>query len=251
MKRKLTATERLIVAADFRPPSDLKKSISARSHVRDSVLKLADDLEGTGVYIKVNSAVRACGYGLIDELHARGLRVFVDLKLFDIKETLSIDGALLFETKPELLTVVCSAGVEAMEALKAELPDTEVLGVTVLTSHDENIAQAMFCCSVEEAAVRFANFGKSAGIDGLISSAKEATVLSAGFGVLFSINTPAIRPTWAIVKGDDQNPDRIMTPFKAIKAGADRIVVGRPIIQAEKPRDAVMRTIDEIMLATA
>lgn len=66
-----------------------------------------------------------------------------------------------------------------------------------------------------------------------------------------TINIPAIRPMWVIVPGDDQNPDRIMTPAKAIKAGADRIVVGRPIVNAEKPYDAVMRTIEEIASVTS
>ncbi len=97
--------------------------------------------------------------------------------------------------------------------------------------------------------MRFAHVAAEAKIDGLISSPKEAEVLRAKFGIVLSLNTPAIRPTWAIVPGDDQNPERIMTPAKAIRAGADRIVVGRPIVQAEKPYDAVMRTIEEIASA--
>jgi orotidine-5'-phosphate decarboxylase len=136
-----------------------------------------------------------------------------------------------------------------MQALKAELPDTEVLGVTVLTSLKDADTQAMFTCSTVEAVMRFAQVAADAKIDGLISSAKEAEMLRAEFGILLSLNTPAIRPTWAIVPGDDQNPDRIMTPAKAIRAGADRIVVGRPIVNAESPYDAVMRTIEEIARA--
>ena len=248
MQRILTPAERLIVAADFKPGTAWEK-YHGKLGVKLQVLKLADSLKGTGVYLKVNSALRACGYDLIGEIQSRGLRVFADLKLFDIGETLATDGMLLREAKPDLLTTVCVAGVNAMQALKAELPDTEVLGVTVLTSLKDADTQAMFTCSTVEAVMRFAQVAADAKIDGLISSAKEAEMLRAEFGILLSLNTPAIRPTWAIVPGDDQNPDRIMTPAKAIRAGADRIVVGRPIVNAESPYDAVMRTIEEIARA--
>jgi orotidine-5'-phosphate decarboxylase len=242
MLKKLIVTERLIVAADFKPSSPSQ----GRIWVRDQVLSLADKLSETGVCLKINSALRACGYDLIDEIHSRGLSVFADLKLFDIKETLSIDGMFLREAKPELLTVVCTAGITAMNALKLELPDTEVLGVTVLTSLTEDDAQAMFVCSVEEAVLRLAQMAKEADIDGFISSAKEVEMLKKNFGIMMSLNTPAIRPSWSIVPGDDQNPERIMTPEKAILAGADRLVIGRPITQNANPYEAVRRTLDEI-----
>lgn len=247
--KTLTPAERLIVAADFKPISG--HGYSPRSSVWTDVVNLAKALKGMGVYLKVNSALRACGYCLIDAIHQQGLQVFADLKLFDIKETLAIDGMLLYEAKPELLTTVCTVGIEAMQALKKELPDTEVLGVTVLTSLKDVDTQAMFTCSTQEAVVRFAKVAADAKIDGLISSPMEAEILRAKFGMLLSLNTPAIRPAWAVVAGDDQNPERIMTPAKAIKAGADRIVIGRPITRAENPYDAVMRTIEEIALATA
>lgn len=241
MQNSLRPEERLIVAADFKPNVSY-----ARDWARAQIRMLADKLKGTGVYIKMNSILRACGYDLIDDVHAIGLRVFADLKLVDISETLATDGVFLREAKPELLTVMCVAGIPAMRALKTELPDTEVLGVTVLTSLKDADTQALFTCSTEESVMRFAQLAADAGMNGLISSAKEVEMLRAKFGVMLSLNTPAIRPTWAIVPGDDQNPDRIMTPAKAIMAGADRIVVGRPIVNAKDPYDAVMRTIEEI-----
>jgi orotidine-5'-phosphate decarboxylase len=245
---ELTPTERLIVAADFKPHS---VTISGRADVRSQVLTLADGLKGTGVYVKVNSALRACGYGLISEIHSRGLRVFADLKLYDIGETLATDGVLLREVKPELLTVVCSAGIKAMRMLKAELPDTEVLGVTVLTSLKDDDTKMMWDQSVAYTAARLAHLVVDSDMDGLICAATEAEMMRDIIGVNRTINTPAIRPVWAIVPGDDQNPDRIMTPAKAIKAGADRIVIGRPIVRDKNPHDAVMRTIDEISKALA
>jgi orotidine-5'-phosphate decarboxylase len=257
-KKTLKPEERLIVAADFKPDleilgftkwNDVKGLL--RRQVESKVLALADSLKGTGVYLKVNSALRACGYSLIDEIHQRGLKVFADLKLYDIGRTLAVDGILLREARPELVTTVCTAGVSAMQALKAELPGTEVLGVTVLTSLNDSATKAMFTCSTEDAVLRFAEVAKAAKIDGLISAPKEAAPLRANFGMLFTLNTPAIRPLWSVVKGDDQNQDRVMTPAEAIKAGADRIVVGGPIVGADNPYDAVMRTIEEIASAMA
>lgn len=245
MAQLLSPASRLIVAADFKP-----QPLQGRLWARQQVLALADSLRNTGVYIKVNSALRALGYDLIDEIHARGLKVFADLKFCDIPETLATDGAYLKEVCPELVTVMCSAGVDAMRALAVELPGAEVLGVTALTSLKNEDTQAMFSCSTEEAVLRFAYVAQQAKIDGLISSPREVEMLRAEFELLFSLNTPAIRPTWSIVKGDDQNPDRIMTPEKAIKAGADRIVVGRPIVRSPDPRAAVLRTIEEIERAT-
>lgn len=248
MPKFLIPAERLIVAADFKSRPDM--SSGGPAYVESQVISLAKDLQGTGVCLKVNSALRACGYGLIERIHNYGLRVFADLKLYDIPETLKTDGALLREFKPELLTTVCSAGVKALSALKEELPETEVLGVTVLTSLTNDDTQAMFTCLTMGAVLRFALVAASAKLDGLISSPMEVEMLRAKFGQSLSINTPGIRPVWAIVKGkDDQNPDRIMTPAKAILAGADRIVVGRPITQAKDRQEAVLRTIEEIASA--
>ncbi len=241
--KTLTPAERLIVAADFRLPTTVFPGIE---WVRRKVVTLAKALHGTGVCIKVNSALRACGYSLIHDIHGYGLRAFADLKLYDIGETLATDGEYLLEVKPELLTVACSTGELAMRALKNMLPDTEVLGVTVLTTFDRNDAIVAHGGTVRKSVIKLANSANHAGIDGLVCAATEAEMLHLEFKDRFTLNTPAIRPTWAIIPGDDQNPDQIMTPSKAIKAGADRIVVGRPIIRAANPYDAAMRIIDEI-----
>ncbi len=245
MQKVLTPAERLIVGFDFKP--DRAKGQNAQ-WVYDSVLRLADNLAGIGCIAKVNSALRLYGYDLIDVLHGRGLQVFADLKFYDIKETLATDGVILRETKPEIVTVACCAGVAAMKALKAELPDSEVLGVSVLTGLDDGDTDTMFGCLVSDAVMRFAGLGADAMLGGFISAPTEVRALRLAFGELFSYNTPAIRPSWAEVKGDGQNQKRVMTPAEAIKAGADRIVVARPIVQAANPREAALRTIDEIAL---
>ena len=240
MQKMLTPAERLIVAADFKPMASNRKD-----WVKTQVLALAKSLEGTGVYLKVNSALRACGYGLIGEIQSLGLRVFADLKLCDIGATLAMDGALLQEAKPDIVTAMCVSGVAPLKDLKWALPDTEVLGVTVLTSLNEHDAKALFGQTILGAVRRLANIAVASEIDGLVMSPAELVQVRGQYGTL-SINTPGIRPSWAMVQGDDQNPDRVMTPAKAIKAGADRIVVGRPIVQAFNPYDAVMQTIAEI-----
>jgi orotidine-5'-phosphate decarboxylase len=231
--------ERLIVAADYDP----QKSGGMEGTVA-CVLGLAKELKGLGVYIKVNSVLRAAGYQLINRLHDEGLRVFADLKLVDIPSTMKTDATLLATYPPEMLTVMCCAGIDGMHAVQSTLADTKVLGVTVLTSLNEEECQAIFTCSTEAGVLRFARMAKLAGLGELILSPKEVEVVKDRFELGLGLNTPGIRPEWSLVEGDDQS--RVLTPAQAIKNGATRIVIGRPIIQAENPREAAQRTLEEI-----
>lgn len=246
MKKNLTPAERLIVAADFKP-----EECGGMRGAYEKFTSLVKSLEGTEVIIKMNSILRAYGYSLISLVHQNGLRVFADLKLIDIENTLETDGQFLAEFKPELLTVMCLAGEGGMRVLMNTLPKTEVLGVTVLTSFQNSDCDAMFSCSTEEATLRLAKIAEDVPINGLVCSPAEVEMLRNNLKLMMSFNTPGIRPSWTIVPGDDQNRDRIMTPYKAIKAGADRIVVGRPITQSVDPYSAVSRTIGEIEEALA
>ena len=255
MQKLLKPEERLIVAADFQPPAHL-----GRDWVKANVLNLADKLRGTGVVLKVNSALRACGYSLIDEIKSCSLQVFADLKLCDIGATLAIDGSLLKEAKPDIVTAMCTAGTDALLKLRTELShEIQILGITVLTSLSGDDSKTLFGADVGEAVERFAGVAFDGRADGVVCSPKEIEQLreiyyddSDGEGVEhFSLVTPGIRPKWVEVQGDDQNKERTMTPGDAIRAGADRIVVGRPILQAKDPYAAVMRTIEEIAEATA
>jgi len=247
--RELKPEERLIVAADYSP-----NDFGSIQGVESKVLALAKELEGLGVYIKVNSVLRAVGYGLITKLHNLGLKVFADLKLIDIPNTMRTDGEMLAEVKPEILTVMCCAGIDGMNAVQKVLGDTtEILGVTVLTNLDEKECQGIFTCSTKVGVLRFARMAQSAGLGGLILSPKEVDdVLNERFEPTLSLNTPGIRPAWSLVEGDDQS--RVLTPQKAIENGAERIVMGRPIVKAgandkglpQNPREAVERTLEEI-----
>ena len=236
---KLTPAERLIVAADFEPVDGRRESVELQ------VLRLADDLRDTGVYLKVNSALAACGYRLIRRIHERGLRVFADPKLVDIDETLRLYGTLLRQDPPELLTTMCDNSIRALGKLKESVSEkTEVLGVTALTTMDESDTQELYSCSVEDAVLRRAARAHAAGFGGLICSARESTTLSSLYGQTMTINTPGIRPAWSVVAGDDQK--RTMTPSDAIRSGSTRIIVGRPITQAANRLGAVRRILEEI-----
>lgn len=247
MEKEMKLEERLIVAADFEP-----KRWGSIGGVHYKVMELAQSLKGLGVYIKVNSILRAVGYGLIRELHDHGLKVFADLKLIDIPNTMATDAEFLREVKPEMVTVMCSAGIEGMSMVQAGLPDSKVLGVTVLTSLNEEDCQAIFTCSTKAGVLRFARMAKLAGLGELILSPKEIEIVKNRFELRMQLNTPGIRPAWASISGDDQS--RTLTPLLAIKNGATRIVIGRPITQArpnsdglpQSPREAVEITLKEI-----
>jgi len=236
--------DRLIVAADFKPDTD---TLSGVDGVRSKVLALATKLEGTGVCIKINSILRACGYGLIHDLQDLGLTVMADLKLVDIPATMRIDGELLAIYKPDLLTVMANSSIAGMSAIREVLPETEIMAVTVLTSLDEEECQQIYCCSTKAGVVRFARMAQTAGCQSLVCSGKEVEVIKSRKDLGLFLNTPGIRPQWAIVEGDDQK--RVTTPAQAIANGVDRIIIGRPITQANSPADAVKKTLDEIQQA--
>ena len=236
-KGKLMAAERVVVAADFE---------GSPSVVRRKVLAFADELSDTGVYLKCESAIRICGYGLIGEIQNR-LNCFADLKFSGIPEILSLDGNSLAAYQPAIVTVMCNVGVRSLMALKAALPKSEVVGVTVLTNLNELDAKHIYDCTVNEASRRLAFVAlKRAGLPGIVGAAMEVEMLRKKYGHEFTFNAANIRPRWAKVKNDDQNPQRTMTPFDAVKAGATRIIVGRPITQSTHRHDAVMWTIEEV-----
>ena len=238
--KELRPEERLIVAADFKP-SDCQPGETAAKKVIDLAFRLA----GLDVCIKVNSALRENGYDLIFALRNAGLKVFADLKLNDIPETMGTDAALISRYQPDILTVMCSAGVEGMQAVKKAVnPDCLVVGVTVLTSLKDTACKVVFNRHPEEAVLSFAALAINAGLDGLVLSPLETEIVRKEFGSSLMIINPGIRPLGAKIANDDQS--RIATPGGAIKNGADMIVVGRPITQAENPCEAAKTIIEEI-----
>jgi orotidine-5'-phosphate decarboxylase len=244
----LTLAKRLIVAADFKPDPGQPKLTNWRTNVGCQVLELAEKIQKTKAGIKVEGILGACGYDLIDELQALEVKVMADLKLSGIPQAMEIYGRLLQESQPEIVTVMCSTGRDSLQTLKQMLPTTKVLGVTVLTNIHESECQCTYENSVEDMALRLAGIGLHSGnLDGVVCSPAEVGGIRAMTNSIIAATN--VRPTWAEVVDDDQNRERAMTPTEAIQAGADYLIVGRPITQHKDPYDAIMRILDEMAAA--
>jgi len=131
----------------------------------------------------------------------------------------------------------------AETAAKESVPRPKLLGVTVLTSlKDDELRQVGFADGAAAQVLRLARLARETGLDGVVSSAQEITVVRKETGSGFLIVTPGIRPAWAAA-GDQK---RIMTPAEAIRLGADYLVIGRPITQAPSPQEAFHKVLEEI-----
>jgi orotidine-5'-phosphate decarboxylase len=175
------------------------------------------------------------GPQVVRDLVASGRRVFLDLKYHDIPNTVGAAVADAAKLGVSMLTVHASGGGKmlrtAVEAAKTQ-PELIVLAVTVLTSMDANDLEKIgIRGTVEDSVLRLATIALSNGCQGVVSSAREASVLRSELGDRFAIVTPGVRPAGGNV-GDQV---RVVTPAEAIAAGASHIVVGRPITEAPDP----------------
>ncbi len=176
------------------------------------------------------------GPDIIKKVKDVGYKVFLDLKLHDIPNTVqkAVESALKHNI--DMLTIHIVGGDEmikkAVEIKKMSNNEVKMLGITVLTSHNESTLKNLkYSLSLDALVLHFAELGKTCGLDGVVCSPKEIKVLRDKFGKDFLLVTPGIR----IEKGlDDQK--RILTPKEAFEAGADYIVVGRPILEASNPK---------------
>jgi orotidine-5'-phosphate decarboxylase len=224
----MQASDRLIVAID-------------RSS-RDDILRLADALQGAAGILKIGlQAFVANGPSIVREVISRGTRVFLDLKIHDIPNTAEHAVAEAASLGATMVTVH-TAGGEAM--LRACAIDTTlVLGVTILTSLDESALQAIgFNGTTLDNAVRLARLAQKAGLRGVVASPHEVAAIRDACGSEMRIVVPGIRP----IGSDSGDQRRTTTPAEAIAAGADYIVVGRPITDARDPRAAALALIDSL-----
>jgi len=179
-----------------------------------------------------------------------GAGVFLDLKYHDIPNTVAMASREAARLKVRLFNVHALGGYEmmarTMETVRREFPDAErskVLAVTILTSSTrETLQEVGIERPVEEMVVRLALLAKKAGIDGVVASPREVPLIREACGSDFLIVTPGVRPSFAST--DDQK--RVMTPADAVSAGADYLVIGRPISAAADPLKAVAAIVDEI-----
>jgi orotidine-5'-phosphate decarboxylase len=213
--------ERLIVALDLPTPREAQA--------------LVEKLAGAARFYKVGLelfSTEGC-FELVRWLAARGNKVFADLKLFDIPETVRRATANLSRSGASFLTVHAHPSV--LSAAAAEKGAMKILGVTVLTSFDQaDLAEMGATKTLEELVTDRALATAEAGCDGVIASPHEARRLKDRFGGRLLVVTPGIRPAEAS-KADQK---RTMDVAQAFAAGADYIVVGRPIRDATDPRAA-------------
>lgn len=176
-------------------------------------------------------------------------RVFLDLKFHDIPRTVHRARRSAGSLAVDFLSVHCEslldAAQETQPAERESLPS--LLGITLLTSLSETDLRRLGYgehLSVTDVVLARAEIAHKAGCAGVVCSGREVEAVRSRFGPDFVILTPGVRPAWSVVKRDDQA--RILTPYDAIRAGSDFVVVGRPIAQAADPGQAARKVLDEI-----
>ena len=186
----------------------------------------------------------AVGPKVVTEVLETGAKVFLDLKLYDIPNTVAHAVESAANLGIQMLTIHLSGGDAMVKAAMAARPkNMSILGVTVLTSLDETAIRALgIHATVEEQVSRLARMGVAAGINGLVVSPHEIEVLRPQFGDDIKLVVPGIRPPWS----ETADQKRVMTPRQAFEAGADYLVIGRPIIADKNPREAVEKILEEI-----
>jgi orotidine-5'-phosphate decarboxylase len=226
----MQARDRLIVALDVTS--------------RDEVLALVDELHGIAGTFKIGlQAFVANGPEIVREVIARGERVFLDVKIHDIPNTAKHAVASAASLGASIITVHAAGGEAMLRAAAESAGDALVLGVTILTSFDqEELLRVGFSGTLASNSVHLARLARASGLRGVVCSPHEIAAIREACGNDFVILTPGIRAAGSD-RGDQR---RTMTAREAIAAGADYIVVGRPITAAPNRRDAAMRTVEEV-----
>jgi orotidine-5'-phosphate decarboxylase len=210
--------------------------------------KLVARLDDSVTFYKIGYQLAyAGGLPMAHDLIRAGKKVFIDLKLHDIGNTVASGVAGIAKLGATFLTVhaypqTMKAAVEASRG-----SGLKILAVTVLTSYDENdLKEAGYALGVADMVAQRARQAKAIGIDGIVSSAEEAANLRSIVGPDIALVTPGIRPTGSAI-GDQK---RVMTPARAIAAGADYLVIGRPIVAGDDPKAAAQAIVAEIAAAS-
>ncbi len=213
---------------------------------REQAMAMASACEGCE-WFKVGLQLFArTGPPMVKFLVARDARIFLDLKLHDIPNTVAKAAKAAADLGVSLTTLHAAGGRRMIEAARkaVEGSDTKLLAVTVLTSLSEDMLRTEVGLpeTVSQTVARYAKMAIESGAHGIVASPHEIGIVREAIGPDALIVTPGIRPAWA--SADDQS--RIMTPRQAAEAGADFIVVGRPIVANEDPAAATTRVIEEL-----
>ncbi|MBD8512549.1 orotidine-5'-phosphate decarboxylase [Photobacterium sp. WH77] len=230
---------------------DPKVIVALDYPTQDAALAFVDRIEPGSCRLKVGKEMFTLfGPDFVRKLHDKGHSVFLDLKFHDIPNTCSRAVKAAAELGVWMVNVHASGGERMMSASREILEpygkDRPLLiAVTVLTSMEaQDLAGVGISCSPEEHVLNLATLTKNSGLDGVVCSAQEASLLKANLGAEFKLVTPGIRPAGSAA-GDQR---RVMTPAEAVKAGSDYLVIGRPITQADDPA-AVLAEINRSLLA--
>ncbi len=205
-------------------------------------LTLAKQLTPKQCKLKVGKELfTCCGPQIVEQLQQLGFDVFLDLKFHDIPNTCAKAVKAAAELGVWMVNVHASGGERMMVAAKNELAHfknpPKLIAVTVLTSMQDSELQSLGINATPQAQVaRLAQLAQQSGLDGVVCSAQEIALIKQHFGNEFLTVTPGIRPKGS----DNQDQRRTMTPEKAIQAGVDYMVIGRPITQAPNPAQACM-----------
>jgi orotidine-5'-phosphate decarboxylase len=229
--RTVRARDRLIAALDIPTQTE--------------ALNLVRDLSPEVAFFKVGLQLyTTAGLEIVRAVLATGAKVFLDLKLHDIPNTVAGTVESAGQLGVQMLTIHLTGGDEMIRAaVAARKNNLLILGVTVLTSTDEQtLRQVGISDKICDHVLRLAKLGVDAGIDGLVTSPREVKMLRAQFGAKIKLVVPGIRPSWS--EAGDQK--RVMTPREALEAGADYLVIGRPIIAHSQPREAATKILNEI-----
>ena len=213
-----------------------------------AALDLAEALAGRIGGMKIGKQLfTAHGPDVVARITGAGHQVFLDLKFHDIPATVAAAVAASIDLGCFVLTVHASGGSEmlraAASAAAAAADPPLVVGVTVLTSLDDSDLNTVGQSGpVPRQVLRLAELSRACGLDGVVCSPQEIATLRGRLGGDFKLIVPGVRPDWS--GANDQK--RIMTPADAVAAGADYLVIGRPITRATDPTKAVGRIADEI-----
>lgn len=250
----MTKDRDVIIACDFKNADDTFKLLDKVTRIRDEVVE-CDNISGPGrPFVKIGMELYyAEGPIIVKKLKERGHRVFLDLKLHDIPNTVKKAMIVLGEYGVDMVNVHAAGGVEMMRAAKEGLMigaarfgvKPKLIAVTQLTSTDDDMLhdQLLIDKSMDEVVKQYALNAKKAGLDGVVCSAFEAAEIHEVCGEDFITVTPGIR--FKDSAADDQK--RIMSPAEARAAGSDFIVVGRPVTAADKPYEAYARCREDFL----
>jgi orotidine-5'-phosphate decarboxylase len=240
-----TTAERIIVALDY-----------DNAEEAESIIK---DLSGTGITLKIGNQLGTyIGWqAAVQMAREAGLKIFCDTKFKDIPETVKNSARSITRHQPDIFNIMAdntpTALRGAVEGVESAMNDFSLaskpllIGVTVLTSISEAECLELYGADTQTKVMQFAKNSAQAGLDGLVCSAQEASMLRKDETTKeLLLITPGIRPVWATT--DDQS--RIMTPRAAIDSGADYLVIGRPVTRPPEsigsPRVAIEKILEEI-----